>query len=156
MFVSNTSTLVLLAKVSALEHFIAVSPAIEVPDKVKKEALFKKDSYYARLIEKLMTSGKIIVKEVPNSMLKQVMSSFKLNSGEAAAYALFNKKQHKAILTDDHELIKLCKLENIPFICAMAVIIRLNAKRILARQEALSKLKELNTVHYLDIPNFLE
>jgi predicted nucleic acid-binding protein len=146
MLVSNTSTLVLMAKVGCLEKFIGVSPAIKIPIQVKREALFEENSYYAKLIEKLIRSRKIEVVKVDKTKTKDIMVHFKLDEGEAAAYALFNKKIHKAILTDDGELIKLCKLEDIPFICAMAVIIRLFEKEVLSREEALNKLQKLNII----------
>jgi len=46
-------------------------------------------------------------------------------------------------LTDDGELIKLCKIENIPFIVAMAVVIRLFKKRKIDKKEAIDKLEKL-------------
>ena len=107
MLVSNTSTLVLLAKIGCLEAFIGISPVIEIPNQVKKEALFDKDSYYAKLIEKLIDEKKIKVIQVNKLKLDGILSQFRLDEGEAAAFALFNKKKHKAILTDDGELIKL-------------------------------------------------
>ena len=143
MFTSNTSTLVLLAKVGCLDFFLKISPFIEIPLQVEKEALFEEDSYYARLIYRLIQEGKIKVVQVDETKIKKIMSQFRLNVGEAAAYVLFDKKKHKAILTDDGELIKLCKLENIPFICAMAIIIRLFEKERLTKEETLNKLEEL-------------
>ena len=78
--------------------------------------------------------------------INRIMSQFRLDVGEAAAYAAFNNKKHKAILTDDGELIKLCKLENVPFICAMAVIIRLLEKKKLSKEDAASKLEDLHNI----------
>ncbi|MBI2664131.1 hypothetical protein HYX10_02190 [Candidatus Woesearchaeota archaeon] len=146
MFVSNTLTLVLLAKINCLEKFIQVSPLIAIPGEVKAEAMFEKDSYYARYIMRLINSKKIVVQKASEQKVKQIMAEFRLNTGEAAAYALFDRKKHKAILTDDGELIKLCKLEGVPFISSMAVIISLHEKGKLAREAALEKLKELNTI----------
>lgn len=143
MFVSNTSTIVLLAKVGCLEDFIEISPTIEVPLQVKKEALFEKDSYYAKLIQKLIQDKKIIVVLVKEAQMTKIMSQFRLDEGEAATYILFDSKKHKAILTDDGELIKLCKLERIPFICAMAIIISLFEKKRLSKEKTISKLEEL-------------
>ena len=143
MLVSNTSTLVLLAKVGCLEIFIEISPNIEIPAQVKREALFEKDSYYARLIQKLILRKKIIIVQAKKSDINKIMMQFKLDEGEAAAYAIFNNKKHQAILTDDGELIKLCKLGKIPFICAMAVIIRLFEKKKLPKEEAINKLEDL-------------
>lgn len=146
MLVSNTSTLVLLAKIGCLEAFIEISPTIEVPIQVQKEALFEKDSYYARLIEKLIQNRQIKILNVNKSLISKIMSEFRLDEGEAATYAIFNNKKHKAILTDDGELIKLCKLEKVEFICAMAVIIRLFEMKKLSKEEALNKLEELHNI----------
>lgn len=146
MLVSNTSTIVLLAKVGCLEAFIEISPTIEIPIQVRKEALFDKDSYYAKLIQKLAHDRKIKVVHVNENKITVIMSNFKLDKGEAAAYAVFNNKKHNAILTDDGELIKLCKLENVPFICAMAVIIRLFEKKKLSKEDTLNKLEDLHRI----------
>ncbi len=146
MFVSNTSTLILLAKVECLEKFIEVSPLIIIPSQVKEEAMFKKGSYEARLIHQYIEKGKIRVIDVEKKKVEEVMDNFRLDEGEAAAYVMFESKKHNALLTDDGELIKLCKLKGIFFICAMAIILRLYEKEILSKKETLSKLEELNKV----------
>ena len=146
MLVSNTSTLVLLAKIGCLEDFIEITPVIEIPEQVKKESLFDEGSYYARLIQKLIDDKKIKVMPIKTAKIMVTLSQFRLDEGEAAAYALFSPKNHSAILTDDGELIKLCKLEKIPFICAMAVVIRLFENKKLSKDEALSKLKDLHEI----------
>ncbi len=146
MFVSNTSTLVLLAKVRCLEAFIKIAPTIEIPSQVKKEALFDQGSYYARLIEKLIRDNKIKVTPVNKAKLTKIISQFRLDEGEAATYTMFNSKKHKAVLTDDGELIKLCKLEKIPFICAMAIVIRLYEKNELSKEKTLNILEDLHKI----------
>lgn len=146
MLVSNTSTLVLLAKIGCIERFIEISPTIEIPEQVKKEALFDKNSYYAKLVDKLVKNKKIVVTSVDKSYVKNIMSEFNLDEGEAATYALFSNKKHKAILTDDGELIKLCKLERVDFICAMAIVIRMYDKKILSKKQAIEKLEGLNKI----------
>mgnify|MGYP001561561941 CR=1 FL=1 len=146
MLASNTSTLVLLAKIGCLEDFIEISPVIEIPEQVKKEALFNKDSYYGRLIQKLIDIKKIKVVPVKANEISNIMSEFRLDEGEAATYAMFNNKKHRAILTDDGELIKLCKLEKIPFVCAMAVVIRLFEKKKLTKENAINKLEDLHEI----------
>lgn len=59
---------------------------------------------------------------------------------------MFDSKRHKAILTDDGELIKLCSLEKIPFVCAMAVVIRLFELKRLSKEDALIKLEDLHKI----------
>ncbi len=146
MLVSNTSTLVLLAKVKCLDAFIEISPVIEIPAQVKQEVLFEKSSYYAKQIQKLINDGKIRIATANKNQITSIMSQFKLDKGEAATYALFNIKKHDAVLTDDGELIKLCKLEKVPFICAMAVVIILFEKKKLSKEEAMSKLEDLHII----------
>jgi len=146
MFASNTSTLVLLAKIRCLEEFIKISPIIEVPSQVKEEALFHKESDYAMLIKKLIDEKKVRVLSINNKEIAEIIEQFHLDLGEAATYAMFDKKRHKAILTDDGELIKLCRLEKIPFICAIAIIIRLYEKQKLSKDDAFEKLKKLNEI----------
>jgi len=146
MLVSNTSTLVLLAKIDCLEAFISISPSIVIPTQVKEEALFEKDSYYARLIKKFIQLKKILILSADKTQINEIMSEFKLDEGEAAAYALFDNRKHKAILTDDGELIKFCKLQKVPFICAMAVVIRLFEIKKLSKKEALDKLEDLHKI----------
>ena len=146
MFISNTSTLVLLAKVKCLEMFIEMSPKIEIPSQVRAEALFERDSYDSKLIQSLIQQNKINVVQADVNKVKEIMMQFRLDNGEAAAYVLFNKKRHKAVLTDDGELIKLCKLQKIPFICAMAIIIRLFEKNKLSKKDTLSKLEEIHNI----------
>lgn len=146
MLVSNTSTLVLLAKVGCLETFVEVAPTIEVPMQVRREAIFGKESYDARLIEKLVAAGKIRPVAVDKAQVRKVMSQFSLHEGEAAAFVRFNSKVHAAILTDDGELMKLCRLEKVPFICAMAVILRLYERKLLSKQDTLQKLQDLSHI----------
>ena len=146
MLVSNTSTLVLLAKVGCLEVFIGISPPIIVPIQVKQEALFDKDSYYAKLIQKIIKENKISIAKVDKNKINKIISQFNLDEGEAAAFAMFDSKKHKAILTDDGELIKLCKLQKVPFVCAMAVVIRLYEKKKLSKEETINKLEGLYVI----------
>ena len=143
MLTSNTSTQVLLAKIGCLEEFVEISPIIEIPEQVRREALFDKDSYYAKLIQKLIQNRNIKIVPVKKKQITRIISQFRLDEGEAAAYAMFNNKKHKAILTDDGELIKLCRLEKVPFICAMAVVIILFEKKKITKEETIHKLEDL-------------
>lgn len=72
-----------------------------------------------------------------------ILKQFKLDEGEASTFALYDKRKHKAILTDDRELIKLCKISNIRFISAMSIIVTLFRKKFIDKQEALEKLEKL-------------
>jgi len=146
MLVSNTSTLVLLAKVGCLEEFIEIAPTIEIPIQVKREALFEKGSYYSILIQKLIQDKKIKIVNVDKVDVIKVMSQFNLDEGEAATFIMFKEKRHNAILTDDGELIKLCKLEKIPFASAMAVVIRMFETKKLSKEKTMELLENLHNI----------
>ena len=79
MLVSNTYNLVLSAKIGCLEPFIEISPIIEIPVQVKKEALFEKYSYYARLIEKLIEREKIRTVYAEKNRILEIISQFRLD-----------------------------------------------------------------------------
>lgn len=141
MFVSNTSTLILLAKITLFYKFIENSPKIVIPKEVRKEYLGK-ESFETALIEKEIEKGNIKVAENPN-LRNNLTEQFHLDKGEAEAYNLFKQDKYEALLTDDGELIKLCKLEQIPFICALAIVLRLYEKGAIKKEEALEKMDNL-------------
>jgi len=142
MFVSNTSTLILLAKAGALSIFLDDAREIIIP-KIVCDEIKNKDSFEVLLIEKEIKNNRIKIIEVDKKYYEHIIKQFKLDDGEAAAYCLFKKEKGKAVLTDDRELIKLCRIENIPFIVAMAVIVRLFKKGKMKNDEAISQLKKL-------------
>ncbi|AJF60726.1 MAG: hypothetical protein QT03_C0001G1246 [archaeon GW2011_AR10] len=144
MFVSNTSTLILLAKVDLLGQFIENFGKIEITGEVSKE-FSAKDSFDAKFISRLIEEKKVIVKKAESNMVSGILMEFSLDKGEATAFALFNEKRHKAILTDDYELIKLCMLREVQFLSAMAIVVRMKEKKILSKEEALQKINELNS-----------
>lgn len=145
MFVSNTSTLILLAKISSLRSFLDNSPKIIIPAVVEEE-IQRKRTFDTLLIEKEIENKRIIVQKDEPKKWSVLLNQFHLDAGEAATYIIYDKAKHKAILTDDGELIKLCKLEQIPFICALAIVVRLYEKKVITKEETLEKMEKLVTL----------
>lgn len=143
MIVSNASTLILLAKVNSLSIILDDIKKIRIPNIVYNEITCKKDSFEILLIKKEIDKKRIILADVDKKNYELVLEQFKLDQGEAAAYALLKNIKGKAVLTDDGELIKLCKIENVPFITAMAVVVKLFKKKKLTKVDALEKLEKL-------------
>lgn len=143
MIVSNASTLILLAKADALKMCLDDVKKITVPHIVYNEIIDKKESFEVLSIKKEIEKQRIVLVSVGKGSYSKTLGQFKLDEGEAAAFALFKKSKGGAILTDDRELIKLCKIENVPFITAMAVIVKLFKKKRLAKTDALEKLEKL-------------
>lgn len=142
MLISNSSTLILLAKVSLLQKFLD-NYKVTIPQQVLSESVLDKETFDSLLIQKEIKGGRIRVKKVQEGNIKQVLLQFRLDKGEAAAYVLFKKTVNKAILTDDAELIKLCKLDGIKFVCALAVVVIMFKKRIITTEEANEKIDKL-------------
>ncbi len=142
MLVSNTSTLILLAKVDALSILLDDVKTILIPNNVYQE-IAAKDSLDVLLIKKEVDKKRILLFNVEKKEYSGIIAQFRLDEGEAAAYALLKQKKAAAILTDDAELIKLCKIEGAAFITAMSVIVRLFKYKKLTAEESLEKLENL-------------
>lgn len=142
MLVSNASTLILLAKVSIIRKFLNEFGEIAIPKEVEKE-IAEGNMFDSKLLKKEIEDNRIIVKAI-KSGTSNITKEFRIHKGEAEAYILYNECNAKAILTDDGELIKLCKLFEIPFINALAIITRMYEKGILTHAEACEYLQKLN------------
>ncbi len=142
MLVSNASTLILLAKVSVLSKFLNEFGEIAIPEEVKKE-IAEGNTFDSKLLKKEIEDNHILVKAI-KSNTSNITKEFRMHRGEAEAYILYSECNAKAILTDDGELIKLCKLFDIPFINALAIITRMFERGILTHEEACEYLQKLN------------
>ena len=142
MIVSNASTLILLAKTGVIRKFLNESGKITIPVEVEEEITEGK-TFDSKILEKEIDDNHIIVKAI-RSNTEKIMKEFRIHKGEAAAFILYKECNAKAILTDDGELIKLCKLFEIPFINALAIIVRMFEKGALTQIEACEYLKKLN------------
>ncbi len=142
MLVSNASTLVLLAKVSIIRKFLNEFGEVVIPEEVERE-ISEGDRFDSKLLRKEIEDNRIIVKPI-KSETSNITKEFRIHKGEAETYILYNEYNAKAILTDDGELIKLCKLFEIPFINALAIITRMFEKGIITQAEACEYLQKLN------------
>lgn len=142
MIVSNASTIILLAKVGVIRKFLNEYGEITIPKEVEKE-ITDGNTFDSKILKKEIENNNITVKAI-KSNISEVLKEFKLHKGEAEAYVLYNEYHAKAILTDDGELIKLCKLFEIPFINTLAIITRMFEKGILTHAEACEYLQKLN------------
>lgn len=143
MLISNSSTLILLAKISALKLFLENYAPIEVPKAVYEEIIIKTDQLDTLIIMKEIENGTIKINDKKPKNIDKILNEFRLDNGEAAVYCLYLMQEYKGILTDDGELIKLCKISQIPFLCSLAIVIRMYEKNILTKKEALEKINNL-------------
>ncbi len=141
MLVSNSSTLILLAKVGVLNLFLDEVQQIVIPLQVEREIAQKKDFDFF-VIQKEIMGKRILLQKVMKSF-RVMQEQFKLDEGEAAAYMLCMQEHYDGVMTDDRELIKLCKLEGLRFFCAAAIIVQLFKNKRIKCEETLLMLDKL-------------
>lgn len=119
-----------------------ISKKVAISSVVYDEIL-KKDSFENLIIKKEVEKGRITIENIETKNYSYAMKQFKLDEGEASSFALCKSKNYAGVLTDDKELIKLCKIEEIKFTSAMAVVIMLLKKKVIDKNAALEKLEKL-------------
>jgi len=142
MLISNSSTLILLAKATMLSKFLDTVKSITITNAVYKEILHK-DSFENLIIKKETEEGRIKIETIQEKYYLSIIKQFKIDEGEASAFALYQNKKYTGILTDDRELIKLCKIHNIKFTTAMSIVVLLFKSKIINKNTALDKLERL-------------
>ena len=145
MFVLDASTLILTAKMEALDLFLSGSKLeFVIPVEVERECCAVKRSLDALMIQKAVQESKIKVVDVKNKKLvTKLRGDFGLGRGEAEAIALALAERAQILGIDDKNGINACKLLGIPFTTAIGILIRMRKKRLLAVSEALAKLVAL-------------
>jgi len=145
MVVLDASTLILLAK-SDLLPLLAESTQINIPEEVQQEALARKGSYDALMIEEMVRSGRIRVSKLGRAdRRKRVQADFGIETGEAAALVLA-KESDQPLGTDDGPAIKAAKIMGVSFFTAIHVLLELYEKGRIDEKVALAKLDALQKV----------
>lgn len=142
MIVSNSSTLILIAKATLLSKFLDSTKILVITDVVHKE-ITKKESFEVKIIKKEIERGRIKIEATEAKHYLGLLKQFGIDEGEASAFALCVNKKYNGILTDDRELIKLCKIEEIRFTTAMAIAVALFRRKFISKEEALEKMENL-------------
>jgi predicted nucleic acid-binding protein len=145
MIVLDASTLILIAKMEALNVFLGNSKlGIFIPVEVERECCAVKKSLDALMIQKAVQESKIKVVDVKNKKLvTKLRGDFGLGRGEAEAIALALAESAQILGIDDKNGINACKLLGIPFTTAIGILVRMREKRLLTDREALAKLGAL-------------
>jgi predicted nucleic acid-binding protein len=145
VLVLDASTLILTAKIEALDLFLSESKLeVVIPVEVERECCAVKKSLDALLIQKAVQESKIKVVEGKNKKLvTKLRGDFSLGRGEAEAVALALAESAQILGIDDKNGINACKLLGIPFTTAIGILIRMREKRLLTVGEALAKLAAL-------------
>lgn len=147
MNVFDASLLILLAKIEALELFVAnLEGEVLIPEIVSAEVL-KEGKEEVPLIKALIDTKKIQISRLKDEkQTRKLMIDFSMAAGEAEAIVIALRKGSYVVATDDRNAIRACKMLRLEFITAIAVLIRAVEKRLISKEEAISKLKKLQSI----------
>jgi len=146
MIVFDSSTLILLARIELLRLFISdFRGKVVIPEAVRIE-LFRQQKEETPLLYRLINDKDIQVLSVKdNRQIDKIIRDFNIDRGEAEALTIALQERASLIATDDRNAIRACKLLNLDFTTAIAVLIRSFEKKIIDRNEALLKLQKLQS-----------
>ena len=134
--VFDASTLILLAKITALKKTVEKGKAIISLD-VEEESTIKENLFDAKIIKNLLKGGLIKIENV--KLNKKIMEDFNLDKGETTALSLA-KEKNILLGTDDGPTIKACKILDIKFATAVHFLLRLVKENEISGEIAKEKL----------------
>ena len=143
VLVFDASSLILLGKIEILEMFLDDSEIEAVmPGTVMKEVLhYEKEE--TPIIKALIEDSRIRIQHLKRTPeISRLMTDFSLHRGEAEAVHLAFQLEG-FVITDDRNAMRLCRLLKVPFLTAIAVLVRLYEKGGFDQTMALAKLERL-------------
>ena len=145
MLVFDASTLILIAKMEALDSFLrSTELEVTIPVEVERECCAVKKSLDALMIQKELDESRIKVVAVKDKRLvSKLQGDFGLGRGEAESIALALAKKARIVGIDDKNGINACKLLGIAFTTAIGILVRMREKELLTVNEAIVKLAAL-------------
>lgn len=145
MFIFDSSTLILTAKIELLDLFLnGIGMEVAIPRAVEEECCGGKKTLDALMIQKAVSESRIKVRSVRNKKLVlKLEEDFSMGRGEAEAIALALQEEARLVGIDDKRGINACKLTRIPFTTAVAILLRSWQKGLIDRNDALAHLSSL-------------
>lgn len=146
MIAIDSSSLILLAKLSILDKFIKnLKKKLTITEKVQQECI-KKDTFDAKLIQKRIEEKKISKSKIKNKAIyNKILDDFNLGNGEAETITLCIENKID-IITDDKKAINTCKILEINFTTIPNIIIKLYQKKIISKPEVYVYIAKLEKI----------
>ena len=151
MIVSDSSTLILLAKASVLET-VAGADELAIPECVYEESALRgkeKARPDSLIIEKLVAEGKIKVKKAPPGEKEQLRTSFGITGGENQTVALALAEKSSLVLTDDKKNMTVCRTLGIPYMIALDCVLDLFSSGRITREKAKEAFETISSAGWL-------
>jgi predicted nucleic acid-binding protein len=145
MFVFDSSTLILIAKIDLLNLFLGnAAMEVAIPKAVEGECCGGIRTFDALLIRKAIEEQRIRVHRLRDAKLAaKLVLDFNMGKGEAETIALAMEQGGQIVGIDDKRGMDACKLLGLPFTNAIALLIRSRQKRLITQDDARSKLAAL-------------
>ena len=144
MFIFDSSTLILAAKIEHLDVFLKdIEMEVAIPKAVEDEYCDDKKTLDALMIRKALDESRIKVKSVKNrKLVTKLEEDFSMGRGESEAIALALQEKAPLVGIDDKRGINACKLAGIPFTTVIGIV-RSRQKALIDRGDSLLKLSAL-------------
>jgi uncharacterized protein len=162
MIISNSSPLILLAKIGKLSLLEKIYNKVLIPYEVYREVIIqgKKENYSdAALVEKYVNEF-IFVKDLVQEHKKDAEKLKEvIGLGESEAIGLCIQEKSKSLLMDNLEPRKIAKSKGLECISAPGVLLEALKNRIITAEEYESAIKELSKFAWLSgdiVAHFLE
>jgi predicted nucleic acid-binding protein len=145
MFVFDSSTLILIAKIELLDPFLAdIGMEVAVPKAVEDECCGGKKTIDSLIIQKALDDSRIKVRSVRNrKLVAKLEEDFSMGGGESEAIALALQEGALLVGIDDKNGMNACKLSGVAFTTAIGILVRSRQKGLIDRSDALIKLSAL-------------
>src|SRR3989338_5355483 len=147
IIVSDSSTLILLQKISLLDKLVRNFEFI-IPEEVYKETVIKgkekkfSDSYQ---IENKIKENLIKVKKIRDrGSVNKIMNEFGTAEGDTEAIALFLEFKADILATDDHKSINVCKAYKIPFMTTLTFVLDSHIRKFVTNNGAKKMIEDLS------------
>jgi predicted nucleic acid-binding protein len=145
MFIFDSSTLILIAKIELLDPFLTnIGMEVAIPKAVEVECCGGKKTLDSLMIRKSLDESGIKVRGVRNrKLIAKLEEDFSIGRGESEAIALALEQRALLLGIDDKNGMNACKLSGVPFTTAIGILVRSRQKGLIGRGEALIKLSAL-------------
>ncbi|MHA1672706.1 MAG: hypothetical protein ACTSYI_03680 [Promethearchaeota archaeon] len=159
---SNSSPLILLAKIKQLDLLFLIFDKIFIPPEVFQEVVVKgkrNGQIDAYLVEEKLNEGKIEIKEYDMTKIKfPLMKNKNLHPGELDAIRLALSMPEDVILLDDEEARLVARDLGLKVKGTLGLLIDFKKLKIIDQKQALKILHQLNFLMYLsgDLYNLVQ
>ena len=145
LVVSDSSTLILLAKSGLLDHALVYFSGIAIPSEVDAEIAegLRGGHEDALLIRERIRQGKIRVVAATLESTLRLQNEYGLGVGEAASIAAYLRLNADLFGVDDGKAIRVCRLLGVRFFTALSLSIHLSKTIPFPKGDAIACVGEL-------------